>query len=157
MNLPGYGTVSTSSAAAEEGTRWGRAFLARSAGAVPRAAASSISSQRVPRTSPLREAVRTTNRKAGLVLARCRSPAPGQARGRPRRGERSVVLHLVAITGQCTHHRGGWVVRAVAFGDDPRHDGPDATLKVSCGLTACLPDRRYGGEQSSEVTSVTDM
>ena len=40
-----------------------------------------------------------------------------------------MVLHLVAIEGQRTHHRGGQVVGAVAFGDGSRHDGADVTLR----------------------------
>ena len=61
--------VSASSAGAESGTRWGRPFLARSAGTVQSLALQSISSQRAPRTPPLRAAVRTRKPKASFVPA----------------------------------------------------------------------------------------
>ena len=62
-----FAAVSTSSAADDRGTRWGRAFLARSAGTVHSAAFLSISFQRAPRTSLLRPAVRARNPKASLL------------------------------------------------------------------------------------------
>ena len=61
-------------------------------------------------------------------------------------GECSVVLYVVAVAGQCPHHRCGRVVGAVAFGDGPRHDGADAAFEFACGVSACLPDRCHEGE-----------
>ena len=137
----------TSSAGAERGTRWGRLFLARSAGTVQSLALRSISCQRAPRTSPLRAAVRTRNPKASFVPAQAPEACHGrESSGDFAVGQRLVVLDLVAVAGQRPADRGGWVVGAVAFGDGPRHDGADAAFEFPCRFSARLPHGQHDGE-----------